>query len=124
MIMIMINPMTPPRTRTIVGDHHTCWLAGWLQVPAPRWVNEYFAVGTLHGDEPRRAVVLTYVVSGTAVFIGPIAVRASTLSRPAASLPLALCRWVRNPTLTSTRRRRRRLGVRRKSRPSSPTSFS
>ena len=41
-------------------------------VPAPLWVNEYFSVGTVKGDEPRRAVVLTYIVSGTAVFIGAI----------------------------------------------------
>jgi solute carrier family 12 sodium/potassium/chloride transporter 2 len=32
--------------------------------------NEYFAKGTLKGDEPRRAVVLTYLISGAAVFIG------------------------------------------------------
>jgi amino acid transporter len=39
-------------------------------IPGPKSVNEFFSVGTLKGDEPRRAVCLTYLISGAAVFIG------------------------------------------------------
>lgn len=42
-------------------------------IPAPKSVNEFFSVGTLKGDEPRRAVCLTYLISGSAVFIGGLA---------------------------------------------------
>ena len=44
-----------------------------LIVFAPDSVNKFFSKGTAKGDEPRRAVCLTYLISGTAVFIGPLA---------------------------------------------------
>lgn len=42
-------------------------------IPAPKSVNKFFSVGTIKGDEPRRAVCLTYLISGGAVFIGGLA---------------------------------------------------
>jgi potassium/chloride transporter 9 len=39
-------------------------------VPGPKSLNEFFAVGTQKGDEPRRAVILTYIIAAAGVFIG------------------------------------------------------
>ena len=50
-------------------------------VSAATGLNRFFALGTVKGDEPRRAVVLTYVIAQSAIFIGGLDAVAPILTK-------------------------------------------